>query len=124
MRPHRRDSLSAADEGPEETHVRERNPALAGEVRNRGRRAMTDPVRDRVLVEALPDIAMSGFTETVLQDAAERAGLSKREILDAFPNGAASLVEAFSQWADSRMADRVKSELPERVRDRIAAAVR
>lgn len=85
---------------------------------------MTNPVRDQVLAEALPDVAVNGFTEDVLKAAAERAGIEKRELRDAFPNGAASLVEAFSHWADARMSERMAGETSERLRDRVTAAVR
>jgi ubiquinone biosynthesis protein COQ9 len=85
---------------------------------------MTDPIRDRILAEALPDVAVNGFTEQVLAAAAERAGVEKRDLLNSFPHGAASLVEAFSHWADARMTDRMQGELPERLRERVTAALR
>lgn len=86
---------------------------------------MTDLVRDRILEEALPDIPHSGFSLETLANAAARAGISRREMNDAFPNGAASLVEAFSHWADRQMASQLAAEPEEaHVRDRVAAAVR
>ena len=86
---------------------------------------MTDLVRDRILLEALPDIPHIGFSQEALANAAVRAGISRRELNDAFPNGAASLVEAFSHWADAQMAEKLAAEPEEaHLKDRVAAAVR
>jgi ubiquinone biosynthesis protein COQ9 len=86
---------------------------------------MTDLVRDRILTEALDDIPQTGFSQETLQNAAARAGVSRRELNDAFPDGPATLVEAFSHWADRLMAERIAAE-PEQahLRDRVAGAVR
>ena len=86
---------------------------------------MSDLVRERVLNEALSDIPRTGFSQETLAEAAARAGVSRRELSDAFPNGPASLVEAFSHWADRMMAERLNSDPEEaHLRDRVAAAVR
>jgi ubiquinone biosynthesis protein COQ9 len=85
---------------------------------------MSDAIRERVLAEALPDIPEKGFSGAVLADAADRLGLSKRELQDSFPKGAASLVEAFSYWADTRMTEAVAKDMPERMRDRLREAVK
>jgi len=86
---------------------------------------MTDTVREQILMEALTEIPVTGFSDATLSEAASRAGISKREVQDAFPHGPASLVEAFSHWADARMAERLEKQEPEeRMRDRIASAVR
>jgi ubiquinone biosynthesis protein COQ9 len=86
---------------------------------------MSDMIRDRVLEEALPEIPQSGFSQAVLSAAGARAGISKRELQDAFPDGPAGLVEAFSHWADRRMAEKLATEPAEqRMRDRVASAVR
>jgi ubiquinone biosynthesis protein COQ9 len=86
---------------------------------------MSDPVRERVLSEALTDIPQTGFSQETLVAAASRAGISRRELNDAFPNGPATLVEAFSHWADRLMSEKLAAE-PEQahLRERIAAAVR
>jgi ubiquinone biosynthesis protein COQ9 len=86
---------------------------------------MTDLVRDRILAAALPDIPNTGFSQETLANAATRADISRRELNDAFPNGAASLAEAFSHWADAQMAERLAAE-PEdtHLKNRVAAAVR
>ena len=86
---------------------------------------MTDTIRERILLEALTEIPVTGFSDSTLSEAAARAGISKREVQDAFPQGPASLVEAFSHWADARMAEALEKQDPEqRMRDRIASAVR
>jgi len=86
---------------------------------------MTDLVRDRILAEALADIPHTGFSQETLANASARAGVSRRELNDAFPNGAASLVEAFSHWADGQMTGKLATEPEEaHLKDRIAAAVR
>lgn len=86
---------------------------------------MSDLVRERVLSEALTDIPQTGFSQETLVAAASRAGVSRRELNDAFPNGPATLVEAFSHWADRLMSENLATE-PEQahLRERIAAAVR
>lgn len=85
---------------------------------------MSDSLRERVLMAALPEIPQDGFSDAVLSRAGEAAGASKRDMLDAFPQGAASLVEAFSHWADARMSDAMAGDLSERVRDKVKNAVR
>lgn len=86
---------------------------------------MTDLVRDRILAEALGDVPETGFSQETLHNAAARAGVSRRELNDAFPDGPGTLVEAFSLWADRLMAETVAAEPEEaHLRDRVAAAVR
>src|SRR5215471_13902084 len=85
---------------------------------------MSDALRDRVLLEALAEVPKDGFSDSVLARAGERAGASKREMLDAFPHGAANLVEAFSHWADARMAEQMANDTAERVRERVRNAVK
>src|SRR5882672_11194718 len=86
---------------------------------------MSEAIRELVLLEALAEIPENGFSETTLANAATRAGVAKRELQDAFPKGAASLVEAFSDWADRRMTEiMAKGEPEQRLRDKVASAVR
>src|SRR3981081_1357658 len=86
---------------------------------------MSEGVRELVLMEALPEIPQNGFSDLTLTNAAARTGMGKRERQDAFPKGAASLVEAFSDWADRRMTEIMANGEPDqRRRDRVAAAVR
>jgi ubiquinone biosynthesis protein COQ9 len=85
---------------------------------------VSDLLRDRVLMAALAEIPQEGFSDAVLARAGAEAGASKRDMLDAFPQGPASLVEAFSHWADSAMAESMAEDASERVRDRVANAVK
>jgi ubiquinone biosynthesis protein COQ9 len=85
---------------------------------------MSETARERVLAEALAEIPVTGVSNATLELAAERAGISKREVEDAFPHGPASLVEAFSLWADRQMAETLAAEPGKRMRERIAGAVR
>jgi ubiquinone biosynthesis protein COQ9 len=85
---------------------------------------VSDGIRDRVLMEALAEIPNDGFTSAVLVRAGEKAGVSKREMLDAFPQGTVSLVETFSHWADSRMTQSMVDDKSERVRERVRNAVK
>jgi ubiquinone biosynthesis protein COQ9 len=85
---------------------------------------MSDFVRDRVLMEALADVPNKGFSDAVLAGAAEKAGIGKREMLDAFPRGPESLVDAFSHWADTQMTAAMANSTSERLRDRVKNAVK
>jgi ubiquinone biosynthesis protein COQ9 len=85
---------------------------------------MSDSIRDRVLLEALPEIARTGISQATLEKAAEKAKIGKRELQDSFPQGPVSLVEAFSHWADRRMADDLATQGKLRMRERITAVVR
>lgn len=85
---------------------------------------MSNSHRDRILAEALPLIAASGFSDATIAAAATTAGIGKREAMDAFPKGAESLAEAFSLWADTRMAERMAADPSTRMTERVTAAVR
>ena len=81
-------------------------------------------VRDTVLPFALAEVSVHGFTDAALKAAGEKAGVNPAELKAAFPNGGSSLVEAFSHWADERMAERMRETHYERTRDRVAGAVK
>jgi ubiquinone biosynthesis protein COQ9 len=85
---------------------------------------MSPRVRDAVLACALPEIGQYGFSDVALRVAAEKAGVNSAELKAAFPSGGASLVEAFSHWADERMVERMREDKSERIRERITHAVR
>ena len=85
---------------------------------------MTTGVRDTILPFALAEVAVHGFSDAALKAAAEKAGVNQAELKAAFPNGGASLVEAFSHWADDRMAERMRETHYERTRERVAQAVK
>jgi ubiquinone biosynthesis protein COQ9 len=85
---------------------------------------MSDSVRDRVLTQALHEIPKHGFSDAMLAGAAERAGVTTREMLDAFPHGPGSLVEAFSHWADAQMAAAMTIDKSKSMRERVRNAVK
>jgi ubiquinone biosynthesis protein COQ9 len=81
-------------------------------------------VRDEILPLALAEVAVHGFSDAALKAAAEKAGINSAALKAAFPNGCASLVEAFSHWADDRMAETMRDNHAERMRERVAHAVK
>jgi ubiquinone biosynthesis protein COQ9 len=85
---------------------------------------MSTRVRDETLPLALAEVAVHGFSDAALKAAAEKAGINSAEMKAAFPNGGASLVEAFSHWADDRMAETMRDIHAERVRERVTQAVK
>ena len=85
---------------------------------------MSDAIRERVLAEAFAQIAVTGVSDATLSKAAAKARVAKHELQDSFPRGPVSLVEAFSHWADRRVAESLAAQGKQRMRDRITAAVR
>lgn len=83
-------------------------------------------MREAVLMAALPHAAFDGFTQTVLDKAGKEAGLEKAEIERLFENGAASLVEFYSVWADGEMEKALAATDLKgmKIRARIATAVK
>ena len=81
-------------------------------------------VRDTILPLALAEVAEHGFSDAALEAAAEKAGINSAELKAAFPNGGASLVEAFSHWADERMAETMREDRAQRTRERVTHAVK
>ncbi|HEY3638544.1 MAG TPA: COQ9 family protein [Rhizomicrobium sp.] len=79
-----------------------------------------------ILQTALPHVPFDGFTDKVLERAAEEVGISASEIPRLFPNGPLGLVEVFSEFADSEMTRLLaKAKLSTlKVRERIALAVK
>ncbi len=89
--------------------------------------ARDDAARKAAVVDAaLPHIPFDGFTEKVLKNAADEAGVAARDLPRLFPDGPLSLVEAMSIAADEDMEARLaKAKLGRmKVRERIAKAVR
>lgn len=82
--------------------------------------------RDAVLMAALPDVAFDGWTDELLTRAAAKAGIADTARAELFPDGVASLLVHFSNWADRSCAARLADvDLPAlRVRERIALGVR
>ncbi|MCG8359481.1 MAG: COQ9 family protein [Kiloniellales bacterium] len=85
-----------------------------------------DKTRETLMFAALPHVAFDGWTRKAIEAGAADAGLDRAAALNAYPGGAAELIEVFSHWADARMlAELEKRDLAAlRVRDRVAMAVR
>lgn len=86
---------------------------------------MSAPTKEAVLAAALKHVPFDGFSDAALARAGEETGADKETLARFFPHGPLSLVEAFSERADSEMETRLAAmNLPAlKVRSRIAAAV-
>lgn len=65
--------------------------------------------RDPLLLAMLPHVPFDGWTATALRRGAEEAGLDMTRTRDAFPGGAAEMVEYFSDWSDRRMLEELEA---------------
>jgi ubiquinone biosynthesis protein COQ9 len=81
-------------------------------------------LKTRILTAALPDVAFDGWSPQLLDRAAARLHLSPEEIDAALPGGVTDLVLHFARFADDGMLEALGAEKPDRIRDRIALAVR
>lgn len=85
----------------------------------------TDQIRDRLLEQALPDIAFDGWVWPVAEQAAINCGYNKTMAKAVFPAGLPDFVAHFSGWADRQMLDSlapvVLSDM--RIRDKIHLGV-
>jgi ubiquinone biosynthesis protein COQ9 len=81
-------------------------------------------LKSKVLFAALPHAAFDGFTDGVLQKAGAEAGVSKAELARLFEDGPISLVEYYSDWADTNMVAQLGDLKALKMRERIAVAVK
>lgn len=65
----------------------------------------TDQIRDRLLEQALPDIAFDGWVWPVAEAAAIACGYDKTMAKAVFPGGLPDFVAHLSDWADRQMLD-------------------
>ena len=82
-------------------------------------------LKNLVVKAALADAAFDGFTDQVLAKAGKSAGVEKAELERLFPQGARSLIEAYSLGVDAEM-ETLLAEMDlakMKIRQRIAAAV-
>jgi len=84
-----------------------------------------DALRAAVLAAALNHAPFDGFTDKVLERAGKEAGADAKALAKLFPNGAMSLVEAFSESADREMEKKLaRAKLSSmKIRDRIKTAI-
>lgn len=103
---------------------RSSKPGSAGGKR-RGAKTAGDP-KHAILAAALVHVPFDGFTDSVLARAGDEANVSRQDVRRLFPDGALSLVEAFSEWADAEMVrELARSDLTSlKVRERITLAVK
>jgi len=83
-------------------------------------------LKSAVIEAALPHIPFDGFTDKLMARASEEAGADKEDLARLFPQGAISLLKAYSIGVDAEMEKRLaKLKLPTLpVRRRIATAVK
>jgi ubiquinone biosynthesis protein COQ9 len=83
-------------------------------------------LKGAIIEAALAHIAFDGFTDKLMTRAAKEAGANKTDMLRLFPNGALSLLEAYSESVDAEMENRLAklklAAMP--VRGRITTAVK
>ncbi len=83
-------------------------------------------IRDQILDAALPDIVFDGWTQGVLERAAQRTGLSAVDVKRSFPGGAVDALDYFTERADRRMLESLERDFSMsdlKIRERIATAV-
>lgn len=85
-----------------------------------------EEMRTALLLATLPHIVFDGWGPAAIRAGAKDLDLDPALAFNAFPGGAAELIEAFSAWADGKMLEALEQRDLEamRVRDRIATAVR
>jgi ubiquinone biosynthesis protein COQ9 len=87
---------------------------------------MTAPSKEAVLAAALKHVPFDGFSDVALSRAAADTGADKATLATYFPQGPLSLVEAFSDSADTEMEQGLAALnlASMKIRERIAAAVK
>lgn len=87
-------------------------------------------LRDDLLRAALAHVPFDGWTAAALRRGAEDIGIAKDVAVDAFPGGAADMVEHFSDWSDRRMLESLETmglssmRVTERVRTAVEVRLR
>jgi len=90
-----------------------------------GRKDPFNPVRQRVLPEALKAAVFEGFTPSMLAKAGAAAGVSPAELAAAFPRGPIDLVEYWSEEADRAAREALIGEAAAglKVREKVVLAI-
>jgi ubiquinone biosynthesis protein COQ9 len=89
------------------------------------RSPLAQALRGRLIEAVLPEVAFDGWSRLSLRRAARKCAIDPEEAFALFPEGPASLVAAFSRWADRRMLERLEA-LPREgfsLRERVRRAV-
>lgn len=86
-----------------------------------------EAMKDKILLDALPDVTFDGWSWGVIEDAAVRAGYDKNRALAVFPDKLSDVLDHFADFVDRGMLERLSETVstPEdlRVRDRVKFAV-
>lgn len=87
--------------------------------------APSERLRARLLEALLPIAAEKGWSAGTLKEAADGLGFSEGELLLAAPRGTLDMIDAFADWADAGMAERLEKVnlLSLKIRERVRAAV-
>lgn len=98
---------------------------MTGRRRSRGVKSHED-VRGQLLQATLPHVVFDGWSERALKAGASDAGIDPAVAQNAFPGGAAEMIEFFSSDMDRQLLERLSSQdlAAMKVRQRIATAVR
>lgn len=84
-----------------------------------------DQTRDRLLEATMTHVPFDGWSEAAFRAAQQDTGIDPGVARAVCPRGALDLAIAYHQQGDAAMEQRLQTEtLPERFRDKIAAAVR
>ncbi len=83
-------------------------------------------LKDRLLVETLPNVLFDGWTDHALRGGAASAGISPELTLHAFPEGVTDLVQHFADWTNRTMIAAYGAEDTETlgISARVALAIR
>jgi ubiquinone biosynthesis protein COQ9 len=83
-------------------------------------------LQERILAEALPQVAFEGWSARALRIAAADAGLPPEAVVRAFPGGVDDAIRCWAEAGDQAMASAMAAEAVQglKMREKIAAAVR
>lgn len=79
-----------------------------------------------IVAAALPIVPFEGWSLAALEQAAEKSGYAKSDVIRVFPGGAIDAVDFFSRLGDAQMLEALKNQALDKmkIRERIAAAVK
>ena len=82
-------------------------------------------IKDRILLEALENVAFDGWSWEVVEQAAEACGFDQSMAFAVFPEKIEDVLIHFSRWADAQMLEQLNDQdfSGARIRDKIEQAV-
>jgi ubiquinone biosynthesis protein COQ9 len=107
-------------------HEAQRNTPMTAHHHDDRRSSDHDDLRSRLLDAALTHVAFDGWTAAALNAAARDIGVAHAAALNAFPGGAAEMIDYWNRRSDGQMLAALETrDLSHmRFRDRVALAVR